>query len=60
MTGYYDIFNMLESYDAKAKADYIRELISILEQKVKNWEDRLKKRIEAAKKRSIELIQKNM
>lgn len=59
LTGYYDIFDMLESYDAKAKADYIRELISILEQKMENWEDRLKKQIEAAEKCSIELIQKN-
>lgn len=56
LTGYYDIFNMLESYDTKAKADYIRELLYILEQKMENWEDRLKKRIEDAEKYSIELL----
>lgn len=56
LTGYYDIFNMLESYDAKSKADYIRELIYIMEQKMENWEDRLKRRIEDTEKYSIELL----
>lgn len=56
LTGYYDIYNMLESYDIKAKADYIRELLYILEQKIENWEDRLMKRIEDTEKYSIELL----
>lgn len=56
LTGYDDIFDMMESYDVKAKVDYIRELLDILEQKMENWEDRLKRRIEDTEKYSIELL----
>lgn len=58
LTGYDDIFDMMESYDVKAKVDYIRELLDILEHKMENWEDRLKERIEDTERCSIELLKK--
>ncbi len=56
LTGYYDVFDMMEAYDMKSKADYIKELLIILEQKIENWEDRLEKRITDEEKNSIEMI----
>ena len=58
LTGYYDIFDLMESYDMKTKANYIRELLDILEQKTEGWGDRLKKRIEEAEKCSVEMCEK--
>lgn len=56
LTGYYEVFDMMESYDMKSKADYIKELLTILEQKAENWEDRLQKRISDEERNSIEMI----
>ena len=46
----------MESYDMKSKVDYIKELLTILEQKAENYENRLQKRISEEEKNSIEII----
>lgn len=40
----------------KSKVDYIKELLTILEQKAENQENRLQKRISEEEKNSIEMI----
>jgi len=58
LSGYCEIYQMMDSYDMIAKAEYIKELLTILEQKKENWEGRLKERIEFEEKYSVELLKK--